>query len=122
VIRLDHINIHASDLDTARDFLLAVLPLEEGFRPPFGFPGYWLYLDGKPLIHMQNRSDGPAGGPQWIDHLAFAGFEFDAECQRLDGLGLRYTTGGIPGTGIRQIFVHGPDGLKIELQCAAAAG
>ena len=56
--RLDHINIHAENLDAARDFLLAVLPLERGFRPPFDFKGYWLYLDGKPIIHMQTRAAG----------------------------------------------------------------
>ena len=35
MISLNHINIHAENLDAARDFLLAVLPLERGFRPPF---------------------------------------------------------------------------------------
>jgi catechol 2,3-dioxygenase-like lactoylglutathione lyase family enzyme len=116
MIRLDHINVHAEDLEAARDFLLAVLPLEEGFRPPFDFKGYWLYLDGKPVIHMQTRAAG-MGGRGWIDHLAFAPFDFETERNRLDALGLPYVTGGIPGTGIRQLFVTGPEGLKIELQC-----
>ena len=117
MIRLDHINIHAEDLEAARDFLLAVLPdLTQGFRPPFDFKGYWLYLDGKPVIHMQTRAAG-MGGRGWIDHLAFAPFDFEAECKRLDALGLPYVIGGIPGTGIRQLFVTGPEGLKIELQC-----
>jgi catechol 2,3-dioxygenase-like lactoylglutathione lyase family enzyme len=120
VIRLDHINIHAENLEAARDFLLAVLPLEEGFRPPFDFPGYWLYLDGKPIIHMQTRAAG-MGGRGWIDHLAFAPFDFEAERRRLDALGLSYVVGGIPGTGIRQLFVTGPEGLKLELQCPDAA-
>ena len=67
-MHLDHINVHAEDLEAARDFLLAVLPLEQGFRPPFDFHGYWLYLDGKPIIHMQTRASG-MGGRGWIDHL-----------------------------------------------------
>ncbi len=116
MIHIDHINIHADDLDAARDFLLKVLPLEQGFRPPFDFPGYWLYLDGKPIIHMQTRAGG-MGGRGWIDHLAFAPFDFEAERKRLDDLGLAYAVGGIPGTGIRQLFVTGPQGLKLELQC-----
>jgi catechol 2,3-dioxygenase-like lactoylglutathione lyase family enzyme len=119
VIRLDHINIHAENLEAARDFLLAVLPLEQGFRPPFDFHGYWLYLDGKPVIHMQNRGQG-MGGRGWIDHLAFAPFDFEVERKRLDALGLPYVIGGIPGTGIRQLFVTGTEGLKIELQCPDA--
>ena len=114
---LDHINIHAEDLEAARDFLLAVLPdLTQGFRPPFDFKGYWLYLDGKPVIHMQTRAAG-MGGRGWIDHLAFAPFDFEAERKRLDALGLPYVIGGIPGTGIRQLFVTGPERLKLELQC-----
>lgn len=120
MIRLDHINIHAEDLDAARDFLLAVLPLEQGFRPPFDFKGYWLYLDGKPVIHMQTRAAG-MGGRGFVDHLAFAPFDLEAECKRLDALGLSYVIGGIPGTGIRQLFVTGPEGLKLELQCPDAS-
>lgn len=121
MIALDHINIHAEDLDAARDFLLAALPgLTQGFRPPFDFKGYWLYLGDKPIIHMQTRAAG-MGGRGWIDHLAFGPFDFDTEKARLDRDGFSYTVGGIPGTGIRQLFVIGPEGLKLELQCPDAA-
>ena len=121
MISLNHINIHADDLEVARDFLLAVLPeLKQGFRPPFDFNGYWLYLGEQPIIHMQNRSAG-MGGRGWIDHLAFAPFDFDTEKARLDAGGFAYVIGGIPGTGIRQLFVSGPEGLKLELQCPDAS-
>ena len=121
MISLNHINIHADDLEAARDFLLAALPeLKQGFRPPFDFKGYWLYLEDKPIIHMQNRGAG-MGGRGWIDHLAFAPFDFDTEKARLDAGGLTYTEAGIPGGPIRQLFVTGPEGLKIELQCPGPA-
>lgn len=116
MIALDHINIHAFDQEAVRDFLVAVLGLEEGFRPPFTFAGYWLYLDGKPLIHLQGR-DPADTGKGWVDHIAFAPFDFDRQKQRLDAAGLAYTATGIPGTGIRQLFVAGPGGLRLELQC-----
>ena len=116
-MRLDHVNIHADNLEAARDFLLAVLPdLRQGVRPPFDFPGYWLYLGEQPVIHMQNRGAG-MGGRGWIDHLAFGPFDFDSAKARLDGAGISYTLAGIPGTGIRQIFVSGPAGIRLELQC-----
>jgi len=118
---LDHINIHADDLDGARDFLLAALPgLTQGPRPPFDFKGYWLYLGDKPIIHMQTRAAG-MGGRGWIDHLAFGPFDFNVEKARLDAGGFTYTVSGIPGTGIRQLFVLGPEGLKLELQCPERA-
>jgi catechol 2,3-dioxygenase-like lactoylglutathione lyase family enzyme len=118
MIRLDHINVHAEDLERVRDFLLAVLPgLSEGSRPPFDFPGHWLYLDGKPIIHMGRPPADAAAGRGWIDHLAFAPFDFETEKARLEALGIDYVVGGIPGTGIRQLFALGPEGLKIELQC-----
>jgi len=119
MIALNHINIHADDLEAARDFLLAVLPdLKQGFRPPFDFPGYWLYLGDEPIIHMQHRGAG-MGGRGWIDHVAFAPFDFELEKARLDRLGVSYTEAGIPGNAIRQLFVPGPGGLKLELQCPA---
>ena len=119
MIALNYINIHADDLEAARDFLLAVLPdLKQGYRPPFDFKGYWLYLGEQPIIHMQNRGAG-MGGRGWIDHIAFAPFDFDTEKARLDAGGFSYTIGGIPGGPIRQLFVTGPEGLKLELQCPA---
>lgn len=116
MIGLDHINIRVEDLEAVRDFLLQVLPLEQGFRPDFDFAGYWLYLGGKPIIHLADRGDATVG-TGWVDHLAFAPFDFETERQRLDRLGLSYTVAGIPGTGIRQLFVTGPEGVKVELQC-----
>ena len=117
MIALDHINIHADDLEAARDWLLAALPdLKQGFRPPFDFKGYWLDLGDRAIIHIQSRGPG-MGGRGWIDHLAFGPFDFDAAKERLDAGGFTYTVGGIPGTGIRQLFVFGPEGLKLELNC-----
>jgi hypothetical protein len=52
-----------------------------------------------------------------VDHFAFAGFDFAAEKRRLDALGIGYREGSIPETGILQLFVTGPDGLTVELQC-----
>jgi catechol 2,3-dioxygenase-like lactoylglutathione lyase family enzyme len=117
MITLDHINIVTTDLPGVRDFLVDLLGLEDGFRPPFDFPGHWLYLGGQPVIHLADRGHA-ARDRGWVDHIAFAGFDFEAEKARLDAGGHRYVAGGIPG-GPRQLFVSGPDGLKIELQCTA---
>ena len=40
---LDHFNVVTSDLEASRRFYVRVLGLREGARPPFDFPGAWLY-------------------------------------------------------------------------------
>lgn len=127
MIAFDHINIQADDQAAVRDFLCAALGLKVGFRPDFGFEGYWLYLDDKAIVHMQAKSDeaksdeaksGAArSGDGWVDHFAFGLYLLKEETARLDAAGLDYFVGGIPGSNVRQIFITGPEGVKIELQC-----
>jgi catechol 2,3-dioxygenase-like lactoylglutathione lyase family enzyme len=116
MISFNHINIRSTDLAATRDFLVGLLGLRDGFRPPFDYPGNWLYLGDTPIIHTSLLTTPDPHG--WVDHIAFAGFDFEAERARLDAGGYRYVAGGIPG-GPRQLFVSGPDGLKVELQCTA---
>jgi catechol 2,3-dioxygenase-like lactoylglutathione lyase family enzyme len=119
VIAFDHINIRSTDLEATRDFLVRLLGLVDGYRPPFDFPGHWLYLGNTPIIHTSGLTTPNPHG--WVDHIAFAGFDFETEKARLEREGFSYVEAGIPGTGIRQLFVNGPDGLKVELQCGETA-
>ena len=68
-MQLDHVNIHAFDQETLRDFLVDLLGVEVGWRPNFAVPGYWLYLGGRPVIHTWLKTTAP--GPGWVDHIAF---------------------------------------------------
>jgi catechol 2,3-dioxygenase-like lactoylglutathione lyase family enzyme len=115
MIRLDHINIRAKNQEAVRDFLVTVIGLKEGPRPPFDFHGYWLYLGDQPVIHLAPRErDGEVG---WVDHIAFYGFDFEAKTAALAAAGAQFKAQTLPGTEIRQIFVRGPEGLRVELQC-----
>jgi catechol 2,3-dioxygenase-like lactoylglutathione lyase family enzyme len=49
---LQHYTIEPSDLERSRDFYCDVLGLENGDRPPLGFPGYWLYSGGAATVHL----------------------------------------------------------------------
>lgn len=113
--RLDHINIKARDPKVVRDFLEAVVGVREGFRPPFKHPGHWLYLDGLPVIHLDyaDRTDDPAD--PLVNHIAFGVYDYDPLLERVKATGCRYDLAGIPD-GVGQIFVHGPEGLRVELQ------
>ena len=115
MIRFDHLNIRVSDQETVRDFLIAVIGLKIGPRPPFDFHGYWLYLGDQPVIHLAPRDH--AGEVGWVNHICFAGYDFAAKTAELRQAGHPFTVQTLPGTAIRQIFLRGPEGLRIELQC-----
>jgi catechol 2,3-dioxygenase-like lactoylglutathione lyase family enzyme len=116
MLRIDHINIHARDMPAMVAFLEAVLGANEGFRPPFQHPGHWLYLDGQPLIHLDPARDGESLERGVFDHLAFGVYDdFDALLARVQATGFEHVLAGIPG-GVGQIFVIGPEGVKLELQ------
>ena len=46
ITRMDHFNILTDDLPATLAFYEEHLNLKPGARPPFTFPGAWLYADG----------------------------------------------------------------------------
>ncbi len=115
--RLDHYTIAAADLAATRDFYVGVLGLVEGERPPFSFPGHWLYCGDHPVVHLVGgeRAQGAGTGGGAVDHVAFAGRDIEAMRERLRGIGMDYQERTVPGIGQRQIFLHDPNGIRIEL-------
>jgi catechol 2,3-dioxygenase-like lactoylglutathione lyase family enzyme len=115
---LQHINIRTTDVERTRDFYVRVLGLREGDRPPFTSTGYWLYLGTEPVIHLvQKTSDEPASradtGP--IDHIAFRGIDLEGTREALARAGLAFREAIVPRDHSVQLFVHDPDGVRIEL-------
>lgn len=119
-MQLNHINIRAQDQEAMRDFLVAVLGLEVGPRPNFDFPGYWLYLGETAIVHMQGSDRNP-NDVGWVDHIAFGPFDFNEKAAELDKAGIAFGFADVPGMDLRQIFVEGPEGVKLELQCPGFA-
>ena len=120
-MQLNHINIRANDQEAMRDFLVTVLGLRVGERPDFSFPGYWLYLGDTAIVHMQGTDRDPAA-EGWVDHIAFGPFKFADKAAELEKAGIAFTHADVPGMNLRQIFVPGPEGVKLELQCPGDAG
>ncbi len=57
-----------------------------------------------------------AAGPGTpVDHIAFAASDHDALVARLDGHGVAWVANFVAGPDIRQLFVHEPNGVRIEL-------
>jgi catechol 2,3-dioxygenase-like lactoylglutathione lyase family enzyme len=44
--KLAHFSVRTPDLEASKQFYAEVLGFREGFRPPFRFPGVWLYRGG----------------------------------------------------------------------------
>lgn len=114
--RLDHVNIMTGDAETMIGFLETVLQVREGFRPPFSVPGHWLYLDDQPVVHLHRVERDADFPPGMVDHVAFGLYDFASAIERIAASGYRHDYCDIPGTDLGQIFVYGPEGLKVELQ------
>jgi len=114
-MRLDHVNIATTDLDGAKDFFVRILGLDVGERPPFPFPGFWLYAGDQPIVHLVGRASKPDSDSGSIDHVAFRGDDLDQLVKRLRDAGVEHRIAVVPETGRRQVFFRGPDDVKIEV-------
>ena len=120
---LNHLLVLARDLDATRDFYVEVLGLTVGPRPPFRIPGYWLYLGDRAVVHLAGTGSGPETldtGP--IDHIAFEATGLEDMVARLEDLAIPVRHRKVPDLGLHQIFIHDPNGVKIELNYPAAEG
>ena len=113
--RLDHVTVLCSDLARSRAFYAEALGLVDGDRPPFNFPGAWLWLDGHPVVHLVGGRNPGTTETGSIDHVAFAASDLEATRARLERAGIAYRETKVPGRPLHQIFCTDPDGVKIEL-------
>ena len=120
---LGHALVLTDDLERTRAFYCDVLGFEAGERPPLPFPGYWLYLDGVACLHVAERAAyetelermglrRPAGP---VDHVAFDARDHEGLVARLDAAGVDAVSNEVSAAGIRQLFVHDPNGVRIEV-------
>ena len=117
-MQLHHINIKApSDLlEAEKGFFLDILGLTEGPRPAFTKPGYWLYSDDRPIVHLSVSQQHFASERQgYFDHVAFQTTGLRSFLQRLQDADLDYSTSYIESRATTQIFINSPTGTKIEV-------
>ena len=116
-----HVNIRTTDIDRARDFYVRALGLRVGDRPPFSSSGYWLYLGAHPIVHLVLRPEGEphAAGSGNVDHVAFHGVDLDGTRESLRAAGIPFREAVVPRDNAVQLFIHDPDGLKVELNFEA---
>jgi catechol 2,3-dioxygenase-like lactoylglutathione lyase family enzyme len=124
VTAMNHFNILTDDLPATLAFYEEHLNLKPGARPPFSFPGAWLYADGgkgkDPILHVvagKQKKDLVKGV---IDHMAFSGSGLAAVVAKLKGRGIAYELRRLPAYGTWQLFFHDPNGAKVEIDFDAA--
>ena len=122
--RLDHYLVIAADLEKTRAFYTDVLGLRVGPRPPFDFPGYWLYAGETAVVHLADASregqGSDTGGTGALDHVAFAASGLATMLASLGKHGIVPRQRTVPGQGLHQLFVRDPDGVTIELNFPAS--
>ena len=113
---LDHVTLRTKDIEGAKAFFEAVLGLEVGYRPAFSFPGYWLYADGQPIVHLIPGQGGPVDrAGETIDHVAFRLDDHEGMRRKLDRLSIPYSRMDLAEFGERRLFVRTPTGIQLEL-------
>ena len=63
---LDHYNVSTRKLKETVQFYEDVLGFKNGPRPPFNFPGAWLYSAGHPVLHINDISADRQGAARRI--------------------------------------------------------
>lgn len=120
---LNHYNIRAGQplIGRVRDFYIDVVGLHEGWRPPFNFPGHWLYAGEQAVLHLVETQgeQSAAAPPSVLDHVAFTCTGIEEFEARLKERGLDYRKSGVPGAAIQQLFVKDPAGNGVELNFAS---
>jgi len=112
--RLDHYNISTRDAQKSAQFYVDVLGMEIGYRPPFPFPGAWVYCGDVAVLHLREREEVDDGTGR-LDHVAFQASGYAEMKARLDAHGVEYREQVVPDRNLTQLFLETPDGLWVEL-------
>ena len=117
-MHIDHINIAAPAelLLKVRSFYCDVIGLTDGFRPEFSRNGFWLYSEGKPIIHLieslqhfRNEKQG------YFDHFALQATGLKKFIDKLEASGTSYKLSYLPDIDLSQVFCNDPCGTRVEL-------
>lgn len=119
MLQFDHVNIRTANLDAMVAFYEAVLGMTSGWRPPFPFPGAWMYIGEQALVHLVAVDDLPGGSKQerglHLEHFAFRGTDLAAMRKTLAENAVDVEEVKVPGTDILQLNFFDPEGTHIHV-------
>jgi catechol 2,3-dioxygenase-like lactoylglutathione lyase family enzyme len=139
-LTLNHYSIRTLDMETTRRFYADVLGLTVGPRPPFPFPGIWLYRGdhadvGNAVVHVIGMDpNDPVGlknylgerdvssltGSGAVDHIAFFADGLAQMLAHLKQHGVVARERTVPAIGLHQLFLDDPNGIVVELNYPTA--
>ncbi|WP_029050041.1 VOC family protein [Cupriavidus sp. amp6] len=137
ITKLAHYSIRTTDLERSCAFYERVLGFQRGYRPPFAFPGAWLYMGDDEgdfgTVHIIGVDPGnlsglttylgdkalPETGTGTVDHIAFLAKGVAAMWQTLQAEGIPWRDRTVPSLGLHQLFIEDPSGVTIELNYSA---
>lgn len=119
VTAMNHFTVLTDDLPATLAFYEEHLNLKPGARPPFTFPGAWLYADaGKgphPILHIVAGIKKERLVKGVLDHMAFSGKGLAGAVAKLKKQDIKYELRRLPEYGTWQLFFHDPNDAKVEI-------
>jgi catechol 2,3-dioxygenase-like lactoylglutathione lyase family enzyme len=112
---MNHFTVLARDLAATKAFYIGLLGLVDGPRPPFDFPGAWLYIGDQAVLHIIAGGALPEPPAGVIDHMAFSATRLADTVARLKAHSIDYVLRRQAGNGPWQLFFYDPNGAKVEL-------
>lgn len=116
LLSLNHISLRTRDVQKSVRFYVDTLGFREISRPPFDFPGAWLFGAGIQIHLIEQPFEETSREINTREnHVAFACPDLDAVEETLRAQAMPYKRNVVPGRKTNQIFVRDPDGWLIEI-------
>ena len=138
--KLDHYSIRTLDLAASQKFYTEIMGFTIGFRPPFKFPGLWLYNgasypESYGVVHiigvdpndpeglreyLGDRDLASLKGTGTVDHMAFRATGLAQMRSTLQNARVPFRERTVPSLGLHQVFIEDPSDVTIELNFPAS--
>jgi catechol 2,3-dioxygenase-like lactoylglutathione lyase family enzyme len=117
-LSLNHFSIRTLDMAATEAFYSKVLGLTAGPRPPFPFPGFWMYAGShdnyaNAVVHIIGMDKNDPEGLK--KYLGFFATGLEGMLKHLKTLGVAFRERTVPSIGLHQLFLDDPTGIVIEL-------
>ncbi|MEX3008410.1 VOC family protein [Hoeflea sp. TYP-13] len=116
--RLDHVNIVTANLDAMVAWYKDILGMVDGERPPFPFPGAWLYVGEHAVVHLIGTGDEPQSIEPKIEHFAITASGLSQFIALLDERNIEFGMNTVPDFPVVQVNIHDCDGNHIHIDFA----